>query len=294
MCSTPAPRSTTVVASCIWSGVGEVKTSPQHAASSMPGPTYPPWSGSWPEPPPEISATLPSAFGRRPVDDAVLVVDPELRVGRVDALEGVGQHVLGTVDELLHGQTSAGTARGRSGRRVGVVLGRVGNETEQRARPRHPRASSATTYTGHCSQITVAAHDLLDEHRAGGAGRVDRGAGGRRDRDDRGEDHHADGQAGPAGRRLAVDHAEHREHQQERADELGEERLVPRDRVAVRRDAEAEVAGLGAEHADDGEGSGDGAERPARRRTPGPPAHGNLPVAASPKVTAGLMWLPPM
>ena len=26
----------------------------------------------------------------------------------------------------------------------------------------------------------------------------------------------------------------------------------------------------------------------------GTSAHGNLPVAASPKVTAGLMWLPPM
>jgi len=53
----------TVVASTIWSGVGEVKTSPQQAASSMPVPTKPPCRGSCPDPPPETSATLPDAFG---------------------------------------------------------------------------------------------------------------------------------------------------------------------------------------------------------------------------------------
>src|SRR5687768_6513096 len=62
MWSTPAPPSTARVAASIWSGTGEVKTWPAAAASSMPRPTNPPWSGSWPEPPPEINATLPG-FG---------------------------------------------------------------------------------------------------------------------------------------------------------------------------------------------------------------------------------------
>src|SRR5688572_21867644 len=55
----PAPVFTSVAASIIWSGVGEVNTCPGQAASSMPNPTKPPCSGSWPEPPPEIRATLP-------------------------------------------------------------------------------------------------------------------------------------------------------------------------------------------------------------------------------------------
>ncbi len=59
MCSTPAPALTALVASSIWSGVGEVNTSPGHAASSMPRPTKPPCIGSWPEPPPEMIPTLP-------------------------------------------------------------------------------------------------------------------------------------------------------------------------------------------------------------------------------------------
>jgi hypothetical protein len=59
MCSTPAPPSTALVASSIWSGVGEVNTSPGQAASSMPRPTNPPCIGSWPEPPPEMIPTLP-------------------------------------------------------------------------------------------------------------------------------------------------------------------------------------------------------------------------------------------
>src|SRR4051794_10298093 len=59
MCSTPAPPSTPLVAATIWSGTGDVKISPAHAASSMPGPTNPPCNGSCPDPPPEISPTLP-------------------------------------------------------------------------------------------------------------------------------------------------------------------------------------------------------------------------------------------
>src|ERR687898_286058 len=59
MWSTPAPPSTALVASSIWSGVGEVKTSPGQAASSIPAPTKPPCIGSWPEPPPDMTPTLP-------------------------------------------------------------------------------------------------------------------------------------------------------------------------------------------------------------------------------------------
>src|SRR6516165_10354059 len=59
MWTTPAPPFTALVASSIWSGVGEVNTSPGHAASSIPGPTKPPCIGSWPEPPPDMSPTLP-------------------------------------------------------------------------------------------------------------------------------------------------------------------------------------------------------------------------------------------
>src|ERR1700739_4570043 len=48
MCSTPAPPSTALVAASIWSGTGEVNTSPGQAASSIPRPTNPPWSSSGP------------------------------------------------------------------------------------------------------------------------------------------------------------------------------------------------------------------------------------------------------
>src|SRR3982074_525716 len=47
------------------SGVGEVKTGPGHAASSIPCPTKPVCSGSCPEPPPDTSATLPGLRCRR-------------------------------------------------------------------------------------------------------------------------------------------------------------------------------------------------------------------------------------
>src|SRR5438128_3523473 len=59
MWTTPAPPSTALVAASIWAGTGEVKTSPGHAASSMPWPTNPPCRGSCPDPPPEIRATFP-------------------------------------------------------------------------------------------------------------------------------------------------------------------------------------------------------------------------------------------
>src|SRR5438128_510672 len=65
MNSTPRPLSTAAAAVEIWSGVGEVNTCPGQAASSIPQPTNPACSGSWPLPPPESSATLPLASGAR-------------------------------------------------------------------------------------------------------------------------------------------------------------------------------------------------------------------------------------
>src|SRR3954463_4752468 len=97
MCRTPAPPSTPFVAAAIWSGTGEVKTSPAHAASSMPMPTNPPCIGSRPRKPPPRNPPLhrPGArtapedesdlalHRRAPAEhDPVLVVYPQLGMGR--------------------------------------------------------------------------------------------------------------------------------------------------------------------------------------------------------------------
>src|SRR3954468_18482680 len=108
MCTTPAPPSTALVAASIWSGTGEVKTSPGQAASSMPSPTKPPCSGSWPEAPPGTRAPLPG--GGAPAGDERhlagargVLADDDLRVG-VDAQDvavrgrEAGERVL---DDLL-------------------------------------------------------------------------------------------------------------------------------------------------------------------------------------------------
>ena len=55
--NTPSPVSTALIASNILSGVGEVNTSPQTAASSIPSATKPACAGSCPLPPPETIAT---------------------------------------------------------------------------------------------------------------------------------------------------------------------------------------------------------------------------------------------
>src|SRR6266481_3256467 len=62
---TPPPVSAASAAARMRSGVGEVKTWPGQAASSMPCPTKPVCSGSCPEPPPDTSATLPGLRCRR-------------------------------------------------------------------------------------------------------------------------------------------------------------------------------------------------------------------------------------
>src|SRR5882724_13355223 len=62
---TPPPVSAASAAARMRSGVGEVKTWPGQAASSMPCPTKPECSGSCPEPPPDTRATLPGFWFRR-------------------------------------------------------------------------------------------------------------------------------------------------------------------------------------------------------------------------------------
>lgn len=65
MNSTPAPLFTAAAARSIWSGTGDVKTSPGQAADNIPGPTKPPCSGSCPDPPPDTSPTLPGTGASR-------------------------------------------------------------------------------------------------------------------------------------------------------------------------------------------------------------------------------------
>ena len=100
---TPAPPSTAWAAASIWSGVGEVKTWPGQAASSMPTPTKPACIGSWPEPPPEISATLPARVGAARVTKVGSRWTPdEVGMGRAEAAQRLRQDVVDPVDQLLH------------------------------------------------------------------------------------------------------------------------------------------------------------------------------------------------
>src|SRR3954447_2155473 len=110
---------------------------------------------------------------------------------------------------------------------------------------------------GNLVPLHAAARKLLNEHRAEGACGVDRGAGCRRDGDDRREHDEADGDAGEAGRGLAMDDAEDREDEDERADELSGEGLRPAD-VAVARDPETDVTRLVPEDSEDGRGAESG------------------------------------
>src|SRR3954451_6989797 len=107
---------------------------------------------------------------------------------------------------------------------------------------------------GNLVPLHAAACKLLNEHRAEGSRRVDRGAGRRRDGDDRREHHKADSDAGEAGRGLAMDDAEDGEDEDERADELSGEGLGPAD-VAVARDPQTDVARLVPEDSNDGAGA---------------------------------------
>src|SRR5919198_153979 len=88
MWSTPAPPLTALVASAIWSGVGEVNTSPGQAASSIPRPTKPPCMGSCPEPPPDTMPTLPSSGSRTTASGALM----SFFIADSAPVEGVERH----------------------------------------------------------------------------------------------------------------------------------------------------------------------------------------------------------
>ena len=156
-------------------------------------------------------------------------------------------------------------ARGRAAG-SGSTSGTVGALDEGAVRERGDDAGEElrAEVDGQLLPLDGAAGDLLDEHRAEGAGRVDRGAGGRRDGDDRGEDDEADRDPGEPGRGLVVDDAEDGEHEDEGSDELGREGLADTHRIGVRRDAEADVAGLLPEHGDDRGGADDRRPRTGR------------------------------
>ena len=69
----------------------------------MPRPTKPPWSGSWPEPPPEIERDLALLRAAGAQDEVLGGVDlDEVGVRRLEAGEALRDEVLDVVDELLH------------------------------------------------------------------------------------------------------------------------------------------------------------------------------------------------
>ena len=103
MCSTPAPPLTARVAASIWSGVGDVKTCPGQAASSIPLPTKP-----------RVHGFVAAAAAR---NDADLALDRRVRphhVGRIEAdlenirmrqgqaVQGFAHHVPRIVDQFFH------------------------------------------------------------------------------------------------------------------------------------------------------------------------------------------------
>src|ERR1700746_3940133 len=100
MCTTPAPPSTAFVAASIWSGTGEVKTSPGHAASSIPAPTKPSCIRSAPEAPARDDRHL---AGRGVLTDHDLILGVhahEIRMRRGEAGQGLVDDVGWIVDEL--------------------------------------------------------------------------------------------------------------------------------------------------------------------------------------------------
>src|SRR3954462_4387947 len=99
MNSTPAPLSTAAAARAIWSGTGEVNTSPGQAADSIPCPTNPPCSGSVPDPPPGTPPPPPGHRGVPSYDPPVLDVDGQLGMSGRHTPQRIRDHGLRDVDE---------------------------------------------------------------------------------------------------------------------------------------------------------------------------------------------------
>src|SRR4051812_28150847 len=85
----------------------------------------------------------------------MLVVDTEVGVSGGHSLQGVGEHVLGLVDELLHDQTSEGTAASAGASAAGALSCGVWAMMPKASAAATPARSSAATYTGHCSQLML-------------------------------------------------------------------------------------------------------------------------------------------
>src|SRR4051812_48290660 len=134
MCSTPAPPSTALVAASIWSGVGEVKTSPGQAASSMPMPTNPPCIGSCPEPPPDTIPTFPwTGASARTMNGGAEVEKAPGPMAGGGGPQGVPENVLGGVDQLFHVRDLCGPGP--------VVDQRADDAADDRSDHRDPRVA---------------------------------------------------------------------------------------------------------------------------------------------------------
>src|SRR6266568_2347523 len=220
MCSTPAPPLTAVGAASIWSGTGEVKTSPGQAASSIPYPTKPPCSGSWPEPPPETRPTLPGVgpparvitlFSTSTDSDGCAAATPSR--ASVTTVSGLLMSFFMTVLPWLSGPGLLGyrIGIGREAGHRGVGTDPADEDVGEAAE--HAADDLADDVRGHLRPGDGAAEPALHEHGAQVTRGVDGRAGGRAEDDDDREHDRADGHRRPAGHGPVVDHPEdHEDH----------------------------------------------------------------------------------
>src|SRR6185369_1534089 len=246
MWRTPAPPSTARVAASIWSGTGEVKTLPAHAASSIPSPTNPPWSGSWPDPPPEIRPTLPACGppARRTTAFATSILTmsgwaaarPARLSGTMSSIPLISFFIVwvGAVAAMTGSFAVAGVTglRGRSGVGVGLLRGgdpgngggRVMTDELVQEGADETAADRAGDVDPELIEVGRRADDAAEDLRTDLAGRVQRGAGDRADEDDDPVDDEPDDDTGEAGGRPSVDSGtEDGEHEDRGADDFGEE-----------------------------------------------------------------------
>src|SRR6266487_423972 len=256
MWTTPAPPSTAFVAASIWSGTGEVKTSPGQAASSMPAPTKPPCIGSWPEPPPEMIATLPVGASLRTT--IWFSKSTRTRSGWAAARPARDSLTMSAGALMNFFITCVATAiwaplAGGDGVAGGGAVG-LGDGFLDRAhdlpRRRHPvvgedcerRADQVGRDVREelLRPVVHSAVDRRDQERADRACRVQRRIRHRPDGDDDPDDDEADHEACPTLGRARVDDAEDREQQDSGADCLDQHCRAPRrGRVVEVDDAEA-------------------------------------------------------
>src|ERR671936_2501230 len=196
MWTTPAPPSTAFVAASIWSGTGDVNTSPGQAASSIPWPTKPPCSGSCPEPPPETGPTLPglgpparstTRFSRSIFTSSGCAAPSPARLsGTTSSTRLMSFLTRATVGVVMNASSGVGVGgfRDRDARNfrcpmVADVLVQEGAHQASHDRPDEVHRKLAEML----GELGVTDH-ALDEQRTDLARRVQRGAGDRTDQDD--------------------------------------------------------------------------------------------------------------